>query len=426
MALPELVLDLGLTGPTTGDYFTIGDPERGAVGDLPIGTGIWTTVAAVRIKSWRVRYGAANGDDPTLRYDSATAEIVLHDPEREFDPENLDGPYVTAGVSQIDSMVRVRLRAVWDGVSYPLFWGYADDWSPEYVGNFWTYVTLTATDPGKVLAGMERGASVAAGAGEDSGARVTRILNAASWPLADRVISVGDTTLQATDLSGNAATELLLVQDTELGEFYFNREGKAVFRHRQAMLTEARSTTSQATFGDGGYAATGEIPYADARPSKRDAGLANRVSAARVGGSEQTVENTASIARYLAKSHSRTDLLMQTDAAALAWAGAILYQYGTPRYRFARVEFNTPAPDVEDVHWPQVLGREVADRITVTRRPKGGGDPIVKDAFIRGFEHTSDGAAWTSALVLQAADRYSFFKINDPILGRIGYNAIAY
>ena len=426
MALPELILDIGLTGPTTGDYFTIGDPERGAVGDLPIGTGIWTTVPLERIKSWRVRYGVGNGDDPTLRYDSATAEIVLHDPLREFDPENLDGPYVNAGVSQIEAMVRVRLRAVWDGVSYPLFWGYADDWSPDYQGNDWTYVTLTATDPGKAFAGLDRGTSVAAGAGEDSGARVTRILNAASWPAADRIISVGDTALQATDLSGNAATELLLVQDTELGEWYFNREGKAVFRNRQAMLTEARSTTSQATFGDGGYVATGEIPYADAKPSKRDAGLANRVTAARVGGTEQVTENALSIARYLTKSHSRTDLLMQTDAEALAWADAILYQYGVPRYRFARIEFNTPAPDIEDVHWPQVLGRELADRITVKRRPKGGGDPIVKDSFIRGFEHASDGVAWTSALILQSADTFSYFKIGDPVLGRIGFNAIAY
>jgi hypothetical protein len=333
---------------------------------------------------------------------------------------------VSAGVSQVEAMVRVRMRAVWGGVSYPLFWGYADDWEPSYQGNDWTYVTLTATDPTKVMAGLDRGVSVAAGAGEDSGARVSRILDAAGWPTAERLISVGDTTLQATDLSGNTNTELQLVQDTELGEFYFDRTGRAVFRNRQAMLTEVRSTTSQATFGDGGYAATGEIPYADVKPSKRDASLVNRITAARAGGTEQVAQDAASIARYLTRSHQRMDLLMETDAAALAWANALLYQFGVPRYRFSRIEFNTPAPDIENAHWLQVLGRELADRITVTRRPVGGGDPIVKDAFVRGFEHASDGAAWTSALILQAADRYSYFVIGDPVLGRVGYNAIAY
>jgi hypothetical protein len=78
------------------------------------------------------------------------------------------------------------------------------------------------------------------------------------------------------------------------------------------------------------------------------------------------------------------------------------------------------------VLWPQVLGRQFGDRITVKRRPKGGGDPIVKDCFVRGYEHASDGAAWTSAFVLQSAERYSFFVIGDPILGAVGSNAIAY
>lgn len=426
MSLPELILDIGLNGPSAGEFFTIGDTGRGAVDDLPIGSGAWTTIPLERIRSWRVRYGAITGDDPTLRNEAATAEIVLHDPLREFDPENLNGPYVSAGVSQVEAMVRVRMRAVWDGTSYPLFWGYADDWAPEYVGNDWTYVTLTATDPTKAMAGLDRMASAPAGGGEDTGARISRILDAAGWPADERLISVGDSTVQATDLSGNTNTELQLVQDTEQGEFYFNRSGRAVFRNRQAMLTEARSTTSQAEFGDGGYVATGEIPYADVKPSKRDASLVNSITAARAGGTEQTAQDDASIARYLARTHQRLDLLLETDAAALAWAHAILYQFGVPRFRFARLELNTPAPQVEAAHWPQVLGRELADRITVTRRPAGGGDPIVKDSFIRGFEHASDGAAWTSALILQNADRYSFFVIGDPVLGVVGSNAIAY
>lgn len=427
MALPELVLDVGFTGPSTGDYFTVGDPERGAVGDLPIGSGdIWSAIPAVRIKSWRVRYGAARGDDPTLRYEAATAEVVLHDPEREFDPENLDGPYVSAGVSLVEAMVRVRLRAVWDGESYPLFWGYADDWEPQYQGNDWTYVVLTATDPTKVFAAQDRGTSAPVGAGEDSGARTDRILDVAGWPAPDRLVAVGNTTLQATTLEGNALGELLLVQDTELGEFHFDRQGRAVFRGRHAVLTDSRSNTSQATFGDGGYAATGEIPYADARPSKPDDAVVNQLTVARAGGSEQTAEDSVSVARYLAHTHQRLDLLMQTDDEALSWANTILYQYARPAYRFARIEFNTPAPQIEAVHWPAVLGRELADRITVTRRPKGGGSPITKPCFVRGIEHTGDGAAWTSAFVLQSAERYSFFVVGDPVYGVVGSNGIAY
>lgn len=426
MPVPEVILDIGFNGPTTGSFFTVGDPLRGAINNLPIGSSdIWVTISNARIRSWSVRYGAGDGDQPTLRYDAATAQIILNDPLREFDPANLAGPYVSAGVSQVEAMVRVRLRAVWDDISYPIFWGYADDWESDYQGNSWTYVTLTATDPLKVFAALDRTAGVSAGAGEDSGARIGRILDSASWPAASRLISTGDTLLQATDLSGNTLTELQVVQDTELGEFYFDQQGRAVFRNRAAMLADTRSNTSQATFGDAGYG-VGEIPYADVTPGKPDGAVVNRVMVARVGGIEQTVEDVVSIARYLAKTHQRDDLLMQDDAGAASWGRALLYQFSTPQYRFAQLDFNTPSPEIEDVHWPQVLGRKIGDRITVRRRPAGGGSVIERDCFVRGVEHASDGVAWTSAFVLQSAERYSFFTIDNPVLGVIGSNAIAY
>jgi len=221
-------------------------------------------------------------------------------------------------------------------------------------------------------------------------------------------------------------TELLLVQDTELGELYVDAQGRVVFRNRQAMLTEARSTTSQAEFGDGGYAATGEIPYASAAPSSLVESLVNTVTASNAGGTEQTAQDSASVAAYLVKTHTRNDLLGQTDAEALLWANAIKYQYATPRRRWQSISFNTPTPEVQGAHWPAVLGREFADRITVTRRPAGGGDPIVRDCFVRGITHQSDGVAWTSSIVLQSADRYSFFVVGDTTLGVLGANALAY
>jgi hypothetical protein len=153
--------------------------------------------------------------------------------------------------------------------------------------------------------------------------------------------------------------------------------------------------------------------------------LVNTVIASRAGGTEQTVSNAASVSRYTTKTHTRDDLLMQDDATALQWASALLYQYGTPARRFARLTFNTPSPQVEAVFWPALLGREFGDRITVIRRPAGGGT-ITRDCFVRGVEHESNGVEWTSAFVLQGADRFSFFRVGDPILGRVGFNAVGY
>lgn len=426
--LPEIRWYIGFTSPTAGSVFTVGHPTLGQVGVVPIGADdVWTDVTAY-VRSWSIRRGVGQGDNPTLRYEAATATVDLNDADRRFDPENLAGPYVSAGRSQVEPMRRVKCVATWDGVTYPLFYGLSDDFAPSYIGNFWTVTTLTATDPSKVFAALNRDAAVPAGAGEDAGARTGRILDAAGWPTGDRVIATGDTLLQATDLSGNALGELQLVQDTEGGEFYFDAQGRAVFRNRQAMMMDARSTTSQATFGDdpAGYAVSGELPYADAKPSSSDDVVVNSVAAARAGGTEQVVEDIVSVGRYLRKTHTRNDLLMQTDGEALSWAEAILYQYKDPARRFARLEFNRPRPDVEDVLWPAILGREFGDRITVKRRPKGGGAVIERDCFVRGVEFASDGAAFSSAFVLQSAERYSFFVVGDPILGRVGLNAVGY
>lgn len=426
MTLPQIRVDVGFTTEGTGNVFTVGHPTLGQVGVVPIGAPtIWTDVTDY-VRSWSTRRGAGKGDDPTLRYDPGTCTVEFNDGDRRFDPSNLAGPYVSVGITEVEPMRRVRIRAVWNGVTYPIFYGYANDWVPSYQGNSWTYTTLTATDASKVFAAIDRDASLSAGAGEDSGARIGRILDAYGWSSTDRVIATGDTTLQATDLSGNMLAEMQLVQDTEQGDLYVDAQNRVVFRNRLAMLEDARSNTSQATFGDGGYVATGEIPYADAIQSTPDDTLVNSISATRVGGAEQTAVDAVSVGRYLTKSHGRDDLIMQTDSIASQWANWIKYQFSTPVRRFARIEFNTPAPEAEGAFWPAMLGRDFGDRITVVRRPAGGGDPIERDCFVRGVEHQSDGAAWTSAFVLQGADRYSFFVVGDPILGRVGLNAVAY
>jgi hypothetical protein len=425
VALPQVIIEVDFTATAAGAVFTVGDPTLGQVGLTPVGSSdVWTDITT-SVRSWSVKRGAGQGDAPTLRYDAGTASIELNDADRRFDPENLAGPYVSAGVTQVEPMRRVRIRAAWNGTTYPIFQGYADDWVPSYQGNSWTYTTLSATDASVVLNSVNRTATAPVGAGETTGARVGRILDSVGWSAAARVIAAGDTTVQSTDLAGLPLTELQLVQDTEQGELFIDAQSRVVFRNRQAAVEETRSNTAQAIFGDGGYTDTGEIPYADAVQSTPGDTLVNTVIAARAGGVEQVVSNAASVSRYTAKTHTRDDLIMQDDAGALQWASALLYQYGTPARRFARIEFNTPTPQVQDVFWPALLGREFGDRITVMRRPAGGGT-IDRDCYVRGVEHRSDGMVWASAFVLQGADRFAFFRVGDPILGRVGLNAVGY
>lgn len=573
--IPEVRLEIGLSGPYVGaDVLHIGDAVRGQVGVAAIGAAdLWSDITEY-VRSWSFRRGSARGDGPNLRYEAGTFSAVLNNGDRALDPTNTAGPFASGGVSLLTAMVRVRITATWDGVAYRLWTGFADAWTPDYNSPSWSTVTLTATDAFKVFASIERKAVAAVGGGENSGSRINRILTGLSWPVDDRAVQLGDSTLQATTLDGVPLTEMFLVTDSELGELYMDAEGNVVYRNRHALLDEARSNTPQATFGDdtssttysfddfesgiGAWVGTGgtatasavqahagtqsalttvtgtptivytrkaqvpvvvghryrlgfwayapvgvsvsasidwadpsiylstssttydvdggvwtflettgtapstatqagygptifvvapetipaglqlfvdevefadldsEIPYRTAQVQNDDTTMANKVTTQIVGGVEQIVEDTLSQSRYLLKTYQRTDLLLTTDDEALQYGEWVLYQGKDPELRFSEVEFGVPELGLNSIVWPSLLARELGDRVTVIRRPPGGGDPNYRDVFIRGIEVSSDGANWTTRFQLQSATKYQFFTVGSASLGRVGYNAIAF
>ncbi len=423
--LPTVRIEFGISGPTiANDVWHVGDAVRGKVGTFKIGgDDIWTDVTPW-VRNWSFRRGAARGDGLGLRYEAGTFTCELNNGDRRFDPTNLAGPYTSGGATKLLPMIRVRVTAEWAGVSYREWSGFADSIVPDYLEATWSTCTVIATDAFKVF-NQPRPAEVPQGGGEDSGARVTRILDDIAWDADKRSIAAGKSAVQATTLEGSALAELLLVQDTELGEFYIDGEGDAVYRNRHAVLTETRSNTSQAIFGDAGISA-GEIPYAAAPVESSDETMANRISITREGGVEQLVQDLASQAQYLIKDYERSDLLLMTDLEALDYAEFLLGQAKDAELRFVKLDFNVPTPDAAALSWPQLLGRELGDRITVRRRPPGGGAVNEREVFIRGIEMSSDGADFKTSWQLETATRGSFWTVGHPTLGRIGPNAIAF
>ncbi|MGH8836622.1 MAG: hypothetical protein ACRDWG_16745 [Actinomycetes bacterium] len=59
--------------------------------------------------------------------------------------------------------------------------------------------------------------------------------------------------------------------------------------------------------------------------SDDDDQLVNVVAATRVGSTEQVVTDEPSRARYQDHKHDQSDLMLQTDAQAAAWAGYVLH-----------------------------------------------------------------------------------------------------
>lgn len=310
-------------------------------------------------------------------------------------------------------------------VTFPLFVGYVDNWNINWTADVDSEVTVPCTDGFKVLGAVDRFAlGSPVGANELSGARINRILDSASWDASARIIATGSSQMQGTTMDGTPLTELFLTADSELGEFYIDASGNAVFRGRTGILQDTRSTNPQARFGDGGPTA-GELMYLDVEISNDDTQLYNEARIARAGGSQQTASDSASIADFLTHTFERTDLMLVSDSESLAYAQWIVYISKDPELRFDKLIIK-PQKD-EDGLFPQVLDREIGDRVRITRRPPGGGDPVIREVFIRGVEFDIQPYDWTVSYTLQSATKVgSFLTLDHPVLGKIGRNALRF
>lgn len=256
--MAQLIVEAGFAPAAPGlssGVLILDDPVAGL---LDTGTladdDTWTDISAPLAQSLTVTRSSTREQGPVITYEGGTAVVTLDNSDARFTPENLAGPYVAAGVTQVRAMIPVRARAIWDGVSYPLFRGFAQSWDPgEDMGPDYAVTTLTAADGFLILAGVTLPATGATGAGELSGARVQRILAAAGWYDAARglsAVSAGQSAMQATTLGAAALDLLQLTAASEIGSLYVDETGSLTFRGRHDVLTDPRSATVQAVFGD--------------------------------------------------------------------------------------------------------------------------------------------------------------------------------
>jgi hypothetical protein len=387
---PGIIAEAGF-GPAApglaGTALILNNATLGQLGTGTLAGGtVWTSLGGYTgdtpvIQAVSVTRTSTRQQGPLVTYEAGTASITLSNSDGRFSPENLSGPYVAGGQTQIRPMVPVRVRAAWAGVTYDLYSGYVRSWTPPTAQNGpdYDYTTVQATDGFAVLEGVTiPAAGSALGTGELSGARIARILAAAGWydPAQGlSVIGAGQSALQGTTFGGTALSLLRTAADSEIGDLYVSGSGQLVFRDRHAPLTEARSNTVQAVFGDQPgtvHPAGTELPYTEITRPDDDTTMANDIQATIDGSSNmQEAKDATAIGRFLfPRTYPRSDLILANDSDALSWAGYVLAISKNDESRFDSLTLQADA--APDDLFPQALGRELGDRIQVWRRPPQG------------------------------------------------------
>lgn len=243
----------------------------------------------------------------------------------------------------------------------------------------------TAPSAARILAHYEAG-TIAYGhpMGEQTGTRIGRILDAASWPSADREISDPGATVvgQWLPASASVLAGCRECETVEQGAFFINAAGKATFRSRNQLLTLARCITSQATIGDD----AAETPVKN--PLQVDGAnldfVRNAVTVTYEGGSI-AVKDATSITNFGELEESVNATLLDSTSG---WVARQLANY---RLRL-RKDPATRVPAVtaqvlDDVetHLATLIPLELCDRVTVNRRPSGGTGSFSQACHIQGI-----------------------------------------
>jgi hypothetical protein len=239
--------------------------------------------------------------------------------------------------------------------TYDLFNGFVERWPPSFDRPQQQFVNVTATDGFAALAQAIVSGSFPQ---EFSGARISRVLTAASW--IDSVAATGYWTLgtsllgTTTRLSYGIPTTVLDtgrteipavtyadtdeqtalahiqdVADSELGVFFIDGAGRAIFHDRNH---RTRTTTSSVVFTDG-TTSTSRLTYADISPSFDGDRIANDIRVTRSGGVTQPATDPMSITKYLRRTLPRAPLLT-SDVEAANQAGYLLRSMKDPYLRF--------------------------------------------------------------------------------------------
>jgi hypothetical protein len=369
----------------------------------PGATPSWTAVTAYTL-GFTIQRGRAHELD---QFQAGTATVRLQNHDRRFEPLYASGAYYP----NVVPLRRIRIQATWNAVTYDLFHGYIERWQPSYPGVLDSECEVTAVDGFSVLAAATINGDYTR---QFSGARIGAVLDAISWPAGDRALATGINEVQARTLvNDNALNHLQAVALAENGYLWMNPSGVVTFRNRASRVQ--LPITTHVTLGDGGGS---EELYTDAVWDYDTAHLYNEVRVTPRGGTEQTASDSTSQTAYYRRTLVLSDTEHAEDGDASTLAQLLMTTYKDPQYRAKTITLDATSDPT--TLWPHLLGRDIGDRISVAKRPPGGGTALTQVSWIEGvsFTWTADGGVWEQiAWTVTPADTQTYWHLDDATYG---------
>lgn len=399
MSSPTIIVEVDAPSTLDDDVYLVIGSGSDIGTSLVAGSPIWAD-RTTYVREFSIGSGATS-TNIVWTTDAGTATVVFDNLTRLFDE---------TAQTDIRPGRPLRIKATWNAVTYDLFRGTVQMWSAEYPG-FAKDATVRAecADGIAQLANAQLANSTPA---ERTGYRIRRLANLVDWSPNLRDIDDGLSSMPAGKQTSSAWDSMQFAAVSEYGELYVAPDGKLTFRDRNALWTEARSQTSQATFGD----SSGELKYSELEPVGADtSAIRNQIT---ISYNEQNGSVTWSDGESVTTWGVRDEQLqvsLTERSVASSYAKFLLTQFADPAFTFGSLTI-VPRADPTNL-WPQALGRKLGDRITIKLTPPGGGARITREVFIRSIEHSvRPGVDWVTKFGLSDATYFpDVFAVGDDI-----------
>jgi hypothetical protein len=415
MALPaQIAVSFDFSsGATFGTGFVIGDTKYGILGTSTLGSSdviIPTVDLTPNVYSISIRRGRNIMRDT---YEAGTATVRVLDPDSYFNPQSVTSPYYP----YLTPLRKVRISATTDTDQHFLFSGYVTDYKYSYPTSQETgYVDIVCSDAFRLFQMANVTTVTGATAGQNTGARIGKILDQVSFPNSMRTIATGLNTCVVDP--GTQRTSLEAIKNAEFSEtgaFYCDGSGTAIFKNRSEVVGSLAPAPLE-------FNQTTGIPYKNLKFAFDDKLIINSAEFTRVGGVTQYASDTDSINKYFPHSITQDNLVAETDTIV----SNIAKEYVSTR-KATTIRIDEMVVDLQDPAVPtnDVIGLDYFDNVKITNDQPGGGE-IVKVLQIQGiaWDITPNKMIATYTTLEPIAD--GFIVGNTTGFGTIGVSTLSY
>lgn len=327
------------------------------------------------------------------KYLSGTATVRIIDETGAWNPQSVTSPYYP----NLVPLRSIQISADYSGTNYPIFKGYITEYHYTYpkdqeIG----YVDLICSDGFKLLFNSNVTTVTGQAVGQDTGTRIDKILSTIGWPTSQRSIQTGNTTCVADPATVRTGlTAIQTAEFTEQGAFYVDKAGNAIFKNRQFVYDAQAVAPTKFSNATGST----DINYAGIVFAHDDKTIVNQATVTRIGGTAQTFSDATSVSQYFLHSVTADQMLMQTDANALALATA----YVTTR-KDTTIRIESITLDLVTLGYgagvAAALDLDYFDTMEITN-VNVSGTTIVKTLQCQGISHSITPNTWVTVLTTQ-------------------------